>query len=64
MPVRAWLVLVAAVAVALVAEFGIDAGAADTTFLHWIKHGLIFWSGLTAGAALTILYHRSQRATG
>lgn len=60
----AWLVLLAAVAIALAAEFGIDAGAADTTFLHWIKHGLIFWSGLTAGAAITVLYFRSQRARG
>jgi hypothetical protein len=60
----AWLVLVLAVAVALLAEFGLDLGPADATFLHWIKHGLIFWSGLVAGVALTLLYFRSQRAIG
>jgi hypothetical protein len=60
----AWLLLVLAVAVALLAEFGFDLGPADATFLHWIKHGLIFWSGLAAGVALTLLYFRSQRATG
>ena len=64
MPVLAWMVLVVAVAIALLAEFGIDIGPADTSFLHWVKHGLIFWSGLSAGAALTILYYRSQRAPG
>ncbi len=44
--------LAAAVAVALLAQFVLDAWAEQSSFLHWIQHGLIFWSGLVAGAAL------------
>jgi uncharacterized membrane protein (DUF441 family) len=62
--VLAWIVLAIAVVVALLAEFGIDVGPADASFLHWIKHGLIFWTGLVAGVALTVLYYRARRAAG
>ncbi len=64
MRMAAWLALAVAVAVALLAEFGLDLGPAEASFLHWVKHGLIFWSGLVAGIALTLLYFRSQRAVG
>lgn len=64
MRVLVWIVLIAALAIALVAEFGIDVGPADASFLHWLKHGVIFWAGLTTGAALTVLYYRSRRAPG
>ena len=60
----AWIVLGIAVLIALLAEFGFDVGPGDASFLHWIKHGVIFWTGLVAGVALTVLYFRARRPAG
>ena len=54
-------VLLAAVAVALVAQFALERLADQSDLWHWAQHALLFWSGLGAGVALVILYRHGQR---
>lgn len=64
-PVRgsapAALLLLAAVAATLVAQFAMDSLADQSDIWHWAQHAVLFWSGVAAGAALLLLYRRGQR---
>lgn len=54
-------VLLAAIAVALAAQFALDGLADEGDLWHWVQHGLLFWGGLATGASLVVLYRRGQR---
>lgn len=49
------ILLAAGVAVALLAQFALDAFADSSQLGHWIQHGLLFAGGLLAGAGLVQL---------
>ena len=54
-------VLAAAIAVALVAQFALSSWAEASQLNHDLQHGIIFVSGIGAGAALVVLYRRGRR---
>jgi hypothetical protein len=58
---RGLLLLVLGVAGALVGQFALDRWADASDLGHWIQHGVLFWSGLLAGAGLMTLYRQGQR---
>jgi hypothetical protein len=53
--------LIAAVAVALLAQFPLEPLADQSDLVHWIQHGLLFWSGIAVGVSVTLLYRQGQR---
>lgn len=58
---KALIGLVAGVAVALLAQFPLEPLANQSDLVHWIQHGLLFWSGIAVGISVTVLYRRGQR---
>ena len=46
---------------ALLAQFPLEVWAERNDLVHWIQHGLLFWSGAVAGTAALVLYQRGQR---
>ena len=59
--VNAALLLVAGLLVAILAQFALEPLADRNDLVHWIQHGLIFWSGVAVGFSLVLLYRRGQR---
>lgn len=55
-PSRWAVVLLAAIALVLIAQFPLDHWADITTLNHEIQHGLIFMGGIGAGVALARLH--------
>jgi ABC-type Mn2+/Zn2+ transport system permease subunit len=55
-------VLVAAIALALVAQFALSSWAETSQLNHDLQHGIIFVSGVGAGAALVVLHRRGRRS--
>jgi len=53
--------LLAAVIVALIAQFPLEGWAERNDLVHWIQHGLLFWGGVGVGIAALTLYRRGQR---
>ncbi|HEV2013506.1 MAG TPA: hypothetical protein VGR77_06460 [Candidatus Dormibacteraeota bacterium] len=53
--------LIAGVAVALLAQFPLEPLANQSDLVHWIQHGLLFWSGIAVGISVTVFYRRGQR---
>jgi uncharacterized membrane protein (DUF441 family) len=58
---KALIGLVAGVAVALLAQFPLEPLANQSDLVHWIQHGLLFWSGIAVGISVSVLYWRGQR---
>ena len=58
---RGIVLLALGVAGALGAQFALDRWADASDLGHWTQHGVLFWSGLLAGAGLLSLYRRGQR---
>lgn len=58
---KAFIGLIAGVAVALLAQFPLEPFADQNDLVHWIQHGLLFWAGITVGISVTLLYRRGQR---
>lgn len=58
---KAFIALLAGVALVLVAQFPLEPLADQSDLLHWIQHGLIFWAGITVGVSGTLLYRQGQR---
>ncbi len=58
---RPLILLVVAVVIALLAQFPLEGWAEQNDLVHWIQHGLLFWSGVAAGVAALTLYRRGQR---
>ena len=58
---KAFVALIAGVAVALLAQFPLEPFADQNDLVHWIQHGLLFWAGITVGISVILLYRRGQR---
>ena len=58
---KAIIGLLAGVAVALLAQFPLEPFADQSDLLHWVQHGLLFWSGIALGVSITLLYREGQR---
>jgi hypothetical protein len=58
---KAFIALLAGIAVALIAQFPLEPVADQNDLVHWVQHGLIFWAGITVGVSVTVLYRRGQR---
>jgi quinol-cytochrome oxidoreductase complex cytochrome b subunit len=58
--VKPFISLVLAVAVAAVAQFVIEPWADRNDLVHWLQHGILFWSGVVAGIAMVLLYRRGR----
>ncbi|HZU73082.1 MAG TPA: hypothetical protein VE990_09980 [Acidimicrobiales bacterium] len=56
-----WAALVVGLGTTLAAQFGLDSWADESNFRHWIQHGLIFFGGLLAGAAVARLAQVGRR---
>jgi hypothetical protein len=54
--------LVGGLLLALVAQFLLDSFADSSNLGHWTQHGLLFWSGLMAGAGVLRLHQLGSRA--
>lgn len=61
---KALIGLIAGVAIALLAQFPLEPLANQSDLLHWIQHGLLFWSGIAVGISVIVLYRRGQRKAG
>ncbi len=58
----AWAALLATgVAAVLIAQFLLDGWADGNEAAHWAQHALLFWGGLTTGAAVLRLYQLGSR---
>jgi quinol-cytochrome oxidoreductase complex cytochrome b subunit len=53
--------LVLAVVVAVLAQFALEPWADRNDLVHWLQHGILFWSGVVAGIALVLLYRRGRQ---
>jgi hypothetical protein len=49
------------VVVVLLAQFPMESFADQSDLGHWIQHGMLFWGGVTVGAAAYGLWRRGQR---
>jgi hypothetical protein len=58
---RAVALLLIGVAIALIAQFPLQAWTEQSDLNHWIQHGLLFWSGIAVGCGVTQLYLASRR---
>jgi uncharacterized membrane protein (DUF441 family) len=58
---KAFIALLAGIAVALIAQFPLEPVADQNDLVHWVQHGLMFWSGIAVGISVTVLYRRGQR---
>ncbi len=58
---KALIGLLAGVAVTLLAQFPLEPFADRSDLVHWIQHGLLFWSGIAVGVSITLLYRQGQR---
>lgn len=58
---KAFIGLIAGVAVALLAQFPLEPFADQNDLVHWVQHGLLFWAGIIAGISVALLYRRGQR---
>jgi hypothetical protein len=54
------IVLVIGVFVVLFAQFPMEVFADQSDLAHWTQHGLLFWGGVTVGAAAYGLWRRGQ----
>jgi ABC-type Mn2+/Zn2+ transport system permease subunit len=56
-------VLLAAVALALIAQFALSSWAESSQLNHDLQHGIIFVAGIGVGASLVALYRLGRRRT-
>lgn len=58
---KAVVLLIGSLVVALLAQFPLELPADRNDLVHWIQHGLLFWSGIGVGASLVLLYRLGRR---